>query len=89
MTFEKWTAASEEISIQINLWFVLFNDGWFLNYSVVFVCNLWQFKMPRAELEKFEQAESEEVQRQILERFAQDLPVTNRTVTGCEYKTPV
>jgi len=45
--------------------------------------------MPRAELEKFEQAESEEVQRQILERFAQDLPVTNRTVTGCEYKTPV
>jgi palmitoyltransferase len=45
--------------------------------------------MPRAELEKFEQAESEEVQRQILERFAQDLPVTNRTVTGCEYKTSI
>lgn len=65
------------------------NDGCFLNYSIVFVCNLWQFKMPRAELEKFEQAESEEVQRQILERFAQDLPVTNRTVTGCEYKTPM
>jgi len=45
--------------------------------------------MPRAELEKFEQAENEEVQRQILERFAQDLPVTNRTVTGCEYETPM
>jgi palmitoyltransferase len=40
--------------------------------------------MPRADLEKFEQAESEEAQRQILERFAQDLPVTNRTVTGGE-----
>jgi palmitoyltransferase len=40
--------------------------------------------MPKAELEKFEQAESEEAQRQILERFAQDLPITNRTVTGGE-----
>jgi palmitoyltransferase len=44
-----------------------------------------QFKMPRAELEKLEQAESEEAQRQILERFAQDLPITNRTVTGGKY----
>lgn len=41
--------------------------------------------MPRAELERLEQAESEEAQRQILERFAQDLPITNRTVTGGEY----
>jgi len=45
--------------------------------------------MPRAELEKLEQAESEEAQRLILERFAQDLPITNRTVTGGECKTSV
>ncbi|XP_066999359.1 palmitoyltransferase ZDHHC20-B isoform X3 [Anabrus simplex] len=41
-----------------------------------------QFKMPAAELEKLEQAANEESQRQILERFALNLPVTNRTVTG-------
>ncbi|XP_063234046.1 palmitoyltransferase ZDHHC15B isoform X3 [Bacillus rossius redtenbacheri] len=45
-----------------------------------------QFKVPRAELEKLEQAESEETQREILERFAQNLPVTNRTITqGVRY----
>lgn len=33
-------------------------------------------------MEKFHQAETEEAQRQILERFAQGLPVTNRTVKG-------
>jgi len=33
-------------------------------------------------MEKLQQAETEEIQRQILERFAQDLPVTNRTVKG-------
>jgi len=33
-------------------------------------------------MEKLQQAETEEVQRQILERFAQDLPVTNRTIKG-------
>lgn len=43
--------------------------------------------MPKAELEKFEQAENEEAQRQILERFAQDLPITNRTVTGGEWES--
>lgn len=31
---------------------------------------------------KLQQAETEEMQRQILERFAQDLPVTNRTIKG-------
>lgn len=33
-------------------------------------------------MEKFQQAETEEAQRQILERFAQGLPVTNRTIKG-------
>lgn len=33
-------------------------------------------------MEKFQQAETEEARRRILERFAQDLPVTNRTIEG-------
>lgn len=33
-------------------------------------------------MEKFHQAGTEEAQRQILERFAQGLPVTNRTIKG-------
>lgn len=41
-----------------------------------------QFKIPDAEMEKFHQAGTEEAQRQILERFAQGLPVTNRTIKG-------
>lgn len=41
-----------------------------------------QFKIPDVEMEKLQQAETEEAQRQILERFAQDLPVTNRTIKG-------
>jgi len=41
-----------------------------------------QFKIPDVEMEKLRQAETEEVQRQILERFSQDLPVTNRTIKG-------
>lgn len=36
-------------------------------------------------MEKLQQAETEETQRQILERFAQDLPVTNRTIKGGNY----
>ena len=36
-------------------------------------------------MEKLEAAENEHMQRQILERFAQTLPVTNRTVTGGKY----
>lgn len=35
-------------------------------------------------MEKLQQAESEEAQRQILEQFAQDLPITNRTIKGGE-----
>lgn len=33
-------------------------------------------------MEKLLDAENEEIQRQILDRFAQDLPITNRTVKG-------
>ena len=33
-------------------------------------------------MEKLLQAESEDAHRQILERFAQDLPITNRTIKG-------
>ncbi|XP_043270564.1 palmitoyltransferase ZDHHC2 isoform X4 [Venturia canescens] len=40
------------------------------------------FKVPVAEMEKLHQAETEEAQRQILDRFAQDLPITNRTIKG-------
>ena len=36
-------------------------------------------------MEKLLDAENEEIQRQILDRFAQDLPITNRTVKGGEY----
>ncbi|CAG2055420.1 unnamed protein product [Timema podura] len=41
-----------------------------------------QFKMPKIDIDKLEQAETEDAQKQILERFAQNLPVTNRTVQG-------
>lgn len=37
-------------------------------------------------MEKLQQAESEEAQRQILEQFAQDLPITNRTIKGGRYQ---
>ncbi|XP_058804108.1 palmitoyltransferase ZDHHC20-A isoform X2 [Phymastichus coffea] len=41
-----------------------------------------KFKLPAAEVEKLLHAESEDTYRQVLERFAQDLPVTNRTIKG-------
>lgn len=41
-----------------------------------------QFKVPAVEMEKLHQAETEEAQRQVLDRFAQDLPLTNRTIKG-------
>ncbi|XP_012280272.1 palmitoyltransferase ZDHHC15 isoform X4 [Orussus abietinus] len=41
-----------------------------------------KFKIPAAEMEKLQQADTEEAQRQILERCTQDLPVTNRTIKG-------
>ncbi|XP_043604371.1 palmitoyltransferase ZDHHC15B-like isoform X1 [Bombus pyrosoma] len=66
-------------------------------YHILFLLFLWsywqtvftdlieipyKFKIPDAEMEKFHQAGTEEAQRQILERFAQGLPVTNRTMKG-------
>ncbi|XP_014216681.1 palmitoyltransferase ZDHHC15 [Copidosoma floridanum] len=41
-----------------------------------------KFKLPVGEMEKLLQAESEDARRQVLERFAQDLPITNWTITG-------
>jgi palmitoyltransferase len=41
-----------------------------------------KFKLPRAEMLKLEEADSEEAERQILKQFAQGLPITNRTATG-------
>jgi palmitoyltransferase len=41
-----------------------------------------KFKLPRAELQKLEEADTAKSEREILERFAEDLPVTNRTLTG-------
>ncbi|XP_015514694.1 palmitoyltransferase ZDHHC15B-like isoform X6 [Neodiprion virginianus] len=41
-----------------------------------------KFRIPPAEMEKLQQPVSEEAQRQILEQFAQDLPITNRTIKG-------
>jgi palmitoyltransferase len=40
------------------------------------------FKLPRAELRKLEEADTEENEREILERFAQDLPITNLSIEG-------
>ncbi|XP_076049840.1 palmitoyltransferase ZDHHC20-B-like [Oratosquilla oratoria] len=41
-----------------------------------------QFRLPPAELDGYESAETDEVRRNVLERFAATLPVTNRTMTG-------
>ncbi|XP_078050109.1 palmitoyltransferase ZDHHC15B isoform X3 [Augochlora pura] len=66
-------------------------------YHAVFLMFLWsywqtvftdlliipdKFRISDVEMEKFQQAETEEARRQILERFAQDLPVTNLTIKG-------
>ncbi|XP_057323117.1 palmitoyltransferase ZDHHC15B-like isoform X1 [Microplitis mediator] len=40
------------------------------------------FKVPLSEVEKLQQAQSEEAQCAILERIGQNLPVTNRTIRG-------
>jgi palmitoyltransferase len=68
-----------------------------IGYHILFVFTMWayweiifaeiarvpeKFKMPRAELQKLEEDETAEAEREILERFAQDLPITNRTKTG-------
>ncbi|XP_024947591.1 palmitoyltransferase ZDHHC15B isoform X5 [Cephus cinctus] len=44
-----------------------------------------KFKIPATEMENLLHAESDEAQRQVLERFAQDLPVTNRTIKGVSF----
>ncbi|XP_077301293.1 palmitoyltransferase ZDHHC20-B-like isoform X2 [Arctopsyche grandis] len=61
---------------------------------VMFVWSYWRtiftdigrvpskFKIPDSEVEKLLAAENEEAQRLILERFAQDLPIYNRTISG-------
>ncbi|XP_059613206.1 palmitoyltransferase ZDHHC20-B isoform X1 [Phlebotomus argentipes] len=41
-----------------------------------------KFRIPASELEKLNRAESEETQKRILEAFARELPVVNRTITG-------
>lgn len=51
-------------------------------YSLYIFSQIPQFKIPDIEMEKLQQAETEETVRQLLERFAQDLPVTNRTIKG-------
>lgn len=43
---------------------------------------IFQFRLPASEMERLIRADSEETHRQILERFAQDLPITNRTIKG-------
>lgn len=43
---------------------------------------MFQFRLPKEDLEKLLHADSEENHRQIIENFASSLPVTNRTVTG-------
>lgn len=43
---------------------------------------MFQFRLPKEDLEKLLHVDSEENHRQIIENFASSLPVTNRTVTG-------
>ncbi|KAK7862819.1 hypothetical protein R5R35_000843 [Gryllus longicercus] len=71
-----------------------------LGYHALFIIFMWaywqtifteigrvpnQFRLPPSEVEKLAEADTEDAQRQVLERFAQNLPVTNRTVTGVRY----
>ncbi|KAF4532898.1 hypothetical protein B566_EDAN001502 [Ephemera danica] len=68
-----------------------------LGFHVLFVIFMWayyqtiftdighvpaEFKLPPGDVEKLQQAESEEAVRQVLERFAQNLPITNTTMIG-------
>lgn len=43
-----------------------------------------QFRVPTVEMEKLQQAQSDEAQAAILEILAQNLPITNRTIRGGE-----
>nr|CAD7258656.1 unnamed protein product [Timema shepardi] len=85
--------ATEAVTVSSNVERV----SYLLGYHVLFMVFCWaywqtiftqigrvpaQFKMPKIDVDKLEQAETEDAQKQILERFAQNLPVTNRTVQG-------
>ncbi|KAJ6642353.1 Palmitoyltransferase ZDHHC15, partial [Pseudolycoriella hygida] len=41
-----------------------------------------KFRVPQSEMEKLTRADSQETQKRILDAFAKDLPVSNRTITG-------
>lgn len=71
--------------------------AYLLGYHLVFITFMWsywqtvftpigtvprKFKLPKEDLEKMRRADTEEAQRVIIERFAQSLPITNRTITG-------
>lgn len=53
-------------------------------YIHIFLYSLihFQFRVPVSEMEKLQQAQSEEQHIAILETLAQDLPVNNRTIRG-------
>ncbi|XP_054270014.1 palmitoyltransferase ZDHHC20-B-like isoform X2 [Macrosteles quadrilineatus] len=68
-----------------------------IGYHIAFVVFVWAyyqtvftpigtvprgFKLPKGDLERLLQADSEEQHRQVIETFAASLPITNRTVTG-------
>lgn len=59
-----------QIQNKVFLYFV-FHHSYFL-----------QWRIPGSEIEKLFHAESQEQQKRILENFARDLPVTNRTIHG-------
>lgn len=45
---------------------------------ILIVLSLFQFKLPETELEKLLSAETEDVQRSILDNYAKDLPIVTR-----------
>ncbi|KAG8040374.1 hypothetical protein G9C98_000945 [Cotesia typhae] len=47
------------------------------------------FKVVLSEVEKLQQAQSEEAQCAILERLGQNLPVSNRTIRGEAFRPPM
>lgn len=68
-----------------------------LFYHILFFMFLWaywqtiftpirtvpsKFHIPPSEVDRLSRADSQETQKQILETFAKDLPISNRTITG-------
>lgn len=66
-------------------------------YHIVFVMFLWaywqtvfspvgtvptKYRLPRIEVQKLARADSAETHKRILENFAKDLPISNRTIAG-------